>query len=230
MTTNRIGIVLVAAALLGACAGSRVAPGRAALDPLQARGEAPGWRLTVTPVRIVFATDDGAIFVDEPNTTGSIPRSGRLAGQRIAVETALTPCALTSGTFAQTVRVTVDGTVRSGCGGEASRELSLGAGNWTVLAVNGRPTPVDRPFAARFDRRTLSLRLGCEWLSAPYVLAGQLLSAGAVTKNAAPCPDPSFQEAAERTLSLPLSVEAIGTEQLILRNALGTLSLARERR
>lgn len=223
-----IGAALI---LLGGCGANRSArPGTAIADPLQARGEAPGWRLTVTPARLVFASDDGRTFVDEPNRTGTVPKNGRIAGRRISVDTALAPCVLASGTYAQTVRVTVDGVTRNGCGGEQSKELSLGAGNWTVLAVNGRPTPVDRPFEARFERRQLSLRLGCERLTAPYVVAGQLLSAGAVSKSAAPCADPSFQEAAERTLSMPLSVEAIGTEQLILRNALGTLSLARERR
>ena len=229
-STFKLAAMAAAIALLGGCGAKRPATaGGTGVDPLQARGEAPGWRLTVTPARIVFASDDGTDLVAEPNSGGTVPRQGRIEGRRIRVETLLQPCDLTSGSFAQTVRVTIDGRVRSGCGGEQSKELSLGAGSWTVLSVNGRPTPLDRPFEARFERRLLSLRLGCERLTAPFVVTGQLLSAGAVNKPAAACADPSFQDNAVRLLSLPLSVERIGSDQLILRNALGTLSLARPR-
>jgi hypothetical protein len=66
-------------------------------------------------------------------------------------------------------------------------------------------------------------------LTAPYTLAGRVLSAGTVSKTAAPCADPSFEQGAEKALALPFAVESIGSEQLILRNALGTLNLSRPR-
>lgn len=214
--------------LLGGCAttGPIGGPG---IDPLLARGEQPGWQLTVTPARIVYATNDNSVVVDEPNTGGTVPKNGRLAGQRIQVETRTQPCALTSGNYAQTVRVTVDGQLRSGCGGDQSRGLSLGGGTWTVLSVNGRPTPLDRPFTAQFDRGRLSLQLGCNRLNAPYALAGRVLSAGVVAKTRMACADPSFEEAGEKALALPFDVEPIGSDQLVLRNPLGTLNLARTR-
>lgn len=214
--------------VLGGCAtGGSV--GGPAVDPLIARGEQPGWQLTVTPARIVFATDDNSLVVDEPNTAGTVPKNGRLAGQRIQVETMTQPCALSSANYAQTVRVTVNGQVRNGCGGDQSRGLSLGAGTWTVLSVNNRPTPLDRPFTAQFGGGRLSLQLGCNRLNAPYALAGRVLSAGTVAKTRMACADPSFEEAAEKALALPFDVEAIGSEQLVLRNPLGTLNLARTR-
>jgi heat shock protein HslJ len=200
-----------------------------AVDPLQARGEAPAWRLTVTPARIVFATDDGAVFVNEQNGGATVPREGRIAGRRIVVDTTLQPCALSSAAFAQTVRVMVDGRTYNGCGGEQSQGVSVASGTWTILSVNGRPTPVVGTYEARFERRELSLRLGCGQLTAPYTLAGRVLSTGAVRKTAAPCADPSFEQGAEKALALPFAVESIGGEQIILRNALGTLSLARPR-
>lgn len=202
--------------------------GRRAVDPLLARGEAPDWQLTVTPARIVF-NGGGGRLVDEPNPGGLVPKDGRLQGRRILVETRTQPCVLASGTFAQSVRVTVDGQIRNGCGGERARGLSLAAGSWTVLSVNGRPTPLDRPFTAEFARGRLNLQLGCNRLAAPYALAGRVLSAGTVTKTRMACSDPSFEEAAEKALALPFDVEPIGSEQMVLRNALGTLNLARTR-
>jgi hypothetical protein len=233
MKSQKLKAVLGAAAvgaLLAGCSTTSRGPGAAgAFDPLQARGEAPGWRLTVTPGRIVFATDDEAVFVSEVNAGAAVPRQGRIAGQRIVVDTSLQPCALSSGAFSQTVRVTVDGRAFNGCGGEQSREVSVATGTWTILSVNGRPTPVVGAFDARFDRRQLTLRLGCGQLTAPYTLAGRVLSAGTVSKSAAPCADPSFEQGAEKALALPFAVESIGSEQLILRNALGTLNLSRPR-
>ena len=231
---NRIiapaGALAATLALLGGCATSGGgSASRQAFDPLLARGVNPGWQLTVTPARIVFATDDNARVVDEPNLGGSVPKNGRIQGQRVLIDTRTQPCVLTSGNYTQTVRVTVDGQTLNGCGGEQSRGLALGAGTWTVLSVNNRPTPLNRPFTADFASGQLSLQLGCNRLTTPYTLAGRVLSTGAVTKTRMACADPSFEDAAEKAFALPFDVEAIGSEQLVLRNALGTLNLARAR-
>lgn len=217
-------------ALLGGCATrGNVGAGGPGIDPLLARGEAPDWQLTATPARIVFAIEGATPLVDEPNTSGAVPKSGRLAGQRITIDSQVQPCELSTSTYTQRVRVTVAGRTFNGCGGEQARGLALAAGSWTVLSVNGRPTPLDRPFSAQFEAGRLNLQLGCNRLTAPYALAGRVLSAGTVAKTRMACADPSFEEAAERALSLPFDVEPIGSEQLVLRNALGTLNLARTR-
>jgi heat shock protein HslJ len=231
MKNDNIAVSALAGALvlLGGCATRGSVAGGGPVDPLLARGEAPGWQLTVTPARIVFASDNNAQLVDEPNPGGTVPKNGRLQGQRILVETRLQPCVIAAGNYTQTVRVTVAGQTYNGCGGEQSRGLSLAAGTWTILSVNGRPTPLDRPFTAEFASGRLSLQLGCNRLNTPYTLAGRVLSAGVVAKTRMACADPSFEEAAEKALALPFDVEPIGSEQLVLRNALGTLNLARTR-
>lgn len=219
-----------AATLVSGCATrGNVAASAASVDPLLARGENPSWQLTATPARIVFSAGGDTPLVDEPNPSGTVPKNGRLQGQRITVDSRTAGCALASSTYAQTVRVTVDGRTYSGCGGEQAQGLSLAVGSWTVLSVNSRPTPLDRPFTAEFAGGRLSLQLGCNRLNAPYALAGRVLSAGTVAKTRMACADPSFEEAAEKALALPFDVEAIGSEQLVLRNALGTLNLARTR-
>lgn len=228
MDRSFFSIAAVAALLLGGCAARGGGGLGGAVDPLQARGEQPGWRLTATPARIVFASDDGQLLVDEPNGAGTVPKDGRLQGQRIVVDSRVQPCALSGGAYTQTVRVTVDGRAWTGCGGAQATGLSL-AGKWTVLSVNGRPTPLDRPFEASFDRGRLGLQLGCNRMTASYALAGRLLSVGAVATTRMACPDMSFEEAGQRALGLPFEVEAIGGEQLVLRNALGTFNLARAR-
>ncbi len=225
---NKLITLAAASALLAGCATSG-GVGGPAVDPLLARGETPAWQLTVTPARIVFAGPGGAPAVDEANPTGAVPKNGRLQGQRILIDSRTQPCALNASAFTQTVRVTVDGRTYEGCGGEQSQGLSLGAGSWTVLSVNGRPTPLDRPFTASFDRGRLSLQLGCNRLNAPYALADRVLSVGAVAKTRMACADPSFEEAGEKALAQPFIVEAIGSEQVVLRNAVGTFNLARTR-
>ncbi|GAA4000831.1 META domain-containing protein [Sphingomonas humi] len=228
MERRIFSIAAIAALCLGGCAGRVGTPG-GAVDPLQARGEQPGWRLTATPGRVVFASDDGRLLVDETNEAGTVPKDGRLQGKRIIIDSRVQACALGGSAYTQTVRVTVDGQAWDGCGGAQSRGLSLGAGKWNVLSVSGRSTPLDRPFEASFERGRLSLQLGCNRLTAPYALAGQLLSVGAVAATRMTCPDMSFETAGLQALALPFEVEPIGTDQLVLRNALGTFNLARAR-
>lgn len=220
-----IWTIVAAAAALGACGGSRNegVPSLPA-GAFQARGEDPRWALSVGPDSIVYIDETNRVQVSERNPGRVVPREGRLATRRIVLDTTARACTLPSGaTYAQTVQVTVDGLVFRGCGGALSVD-QLNGTSWTVLSVNGRPTTAG-VHTARFANGQLLLQLGCYRASAPFTTSGQTLTAGALSRSAGSCPEAEFSANAEKALGGPLSIERIGTDQLILRNQFGSLAL-----
>ena len=200
----------------GCATRGSVGSGGAAVDPLLARGETPAWQLTATPARIVFTVGGGTPLVDEPNANGTVPKNGRLQGQRILIDSRLQPCVLASGTTTQTVRVTVDGRTYEGCGGDQSKGLSLGAGSWTVLSVNGRPTPPDGDFTISFDSGRLSARFGCNGLGGTYTQAGATLRVGNLMGTQMACPDMSFERQGSNILGQPLTIRLVEPDRITL--------------
>lgn len=222
--------VMAASLALGACGGARnEGVPTLPVGGFQARGEDPRWSLGVGPSEIVYIDETNRVQVSQRHGGRAVPREGRLATPRIVVETVARPCTLPSGpTYAQTVQVIVDGLAFRGCGGELSTDL-LNGSSWTVLSVNGRSTTAGT-FTARFEAGRLALQLGCYQATAPFTNAGEILTVGAVSRLADPCPENDFGSDAERALSGPLAMERIGSDQLILRNPSGSIALLRSGR
>lgn len=231
MMRSAIGGVMAAVTLTACGTVSRPPIDDAQPGGFQAMGEDPNWQLSVGAERIVYLDESNRVRVEERNPSGRLPGIGRFVAGRVTVDVAGEPCALpTRGSYAQRVQVTVDGKSFNGCGGGRTTDLGLTSGGWSVVAVNGRSTPNDRPYVASFTGGIATFRLGCATLTAPYRLSGALLTPGRVSRSEAGCAGGAAPVDAGPALSAPLSVEAAGAEQITLRNALGSIALIRAAR
>lgn len=138
------------------------------------------------------------------------------------------------------VTVQVDGREYRGCGaniaffsqggepgGPNPDQIRLAGTNWTVVAINGRPTPL-RNFYMNFQPDRIGAKFGCNSLGAGYSVTGSTLSAGAVMATRMACPDMSFENQGSAVLAQPMQVSGAGDE-LTLSNRAGSITLRRAR-
>ncbi len=144
-------------------------------------------------------------------------------------------------TYPDQVTVRVDGRDYRGCGapiaffsqGEngypnpGQGAITLSGTNWTVVAINGRPTPRAN-FYMNFQPDRIGAKFGCNSLGAGYSVSGSTLSAGAVMATQMACPDMSFENQGSAVLAQPMSI-AGAAEALTLSNRVGTITLRRAR-
>lgn len=98
---------------------TNIAPPPAPSPSYKALGTEPGWTLTVTPTTATYEGDYGAVTISEPTPPRFRPLAGRYAGTRLVVTIAPGPCSdgMSDRTYRDTVTLSADGSVVSGCGG-----------------------------------------------------------------------------------------------------------------
>jgi uncharacterized membrane protein len=148
--------------------------------PLIARGNEPGWRLTIGAAEIELVTDYGAAISTfpkpAPETSG--PATRYLVGDADLTITLLErPCADSmSGMFYPlTVMIERPEGVLSGCGGEPA-SLLLGP-EWVVESIDGAPLIGDSSVTIAFDEEgRVTGVASCNRYLATYKLTGEGLS------------------------------------------------------
>jgi heat shock protein HslJ len=174
-------------------------------------------------------------------TAGEIYRT-----QRLEVNITHTRCSdgMSDRSYPDTVNVYVDGRQYRGCGGPIAFFSQVGEGgqpnypapgvpgammltgtNWTVTAINGRPTPPQN-FYVNFMPDRMSAKFGCNSLGAGYSQTGNMLNAGAVMATRMACPDMSFENQGAAVLEQPITVSGMGNH-LTLSNRTGSIDLVR---
>ena len=162
--------------------------------------------------------------------------------QRINVNIVHSRCSdgMSERSYPDTVTVRVDGRDYRGCGaniaffsqvGETGMpnqgQINLSGTNWTVVAINGRPTPRAN-FYLNFQPDRIGAKFGCNSLGAGYSVSGSTLSAGAVMATRMACPDMSFEDQGSAVLAQPMQVSGAG-DDLVLSNRAGSITLRRAR-
>ena len=106
----------------------------------------------------------------------------------------------------------------------------LSGTNWTVVAINGQPTP-QRDFYLNFMPDRLAAKFGCNSLGAGYRMDGGMLVAGAVMATRMACPDMRFEDQGTRILMQPMQARVMESypERLVLSNAAGRIEAVRAR-
>jgi heat shock protein HslJ len=98
---------------------------------------------------------------------------------------------------------------------------------WTVLAVNGQPTPRQGEYSIEFDNGRMTARLGCNSLNATYTQNGSTLDAGPIAATRMACPDMGWETQGTAVLDKPLQVVMHDPNRLTLTSSAGSIELAR---
>jgi len=197
----------------------------------KAVGNEPGWNLTIRPARMDYAGDYGEVNIAEPTPPNFRPAHGTYRSGKLQLTISAGPCSdgMSDLTYRQTVRVTADGRTVSGCGGGTIAENTLAGTNWAVIAVNGKPAPIQGDYYVRFAAKEISARFGCNSMSGQYNLNGDHLSTAGMVQTEMACGEPamSFEREAGVLFRSNIRVERVGGERLRLVSEAGTIELKR---
>lgn len=222
------------AAVASAPEAPAVADAGAAPAAWKARGNEPGWILSIADGRLDFAYDYG-----EGNFETAAPQAETLeAGRRYVAD---------EGAFVATVTdaicfddmtgmpypsaVTVQYTDRqfTGCGGEPAELLA--GGTWVVEDINGQGVVDDSRLTLVFDTAEshVSGQSGCNTYGAPYTIGGEGIRFGPVVSTEMACAEALMtQESAFGAVLANVSLFAINESgALVLSGATGEQITAR---
>jgi uncharacterized membrane protein len=216
-----------------AVAGPSDLPAAADAGPVlyKAVGTEPGWSLTVHAARMDYAGDYGEVNIAEPTPPDFRAAHGSYRSGKLQVTISPGPCSdgMSDLVYRQTVRVTADGRTVSGCGGGTIAASTLAGTNWSVVAVNGRPTPGGADYHVQFSDRTINAKFGCNGMGGQYQMNGDHLAVANLQQTLMGCPEPgaSFEREASALLRSNIRVKTIGGERLRLVSEAGTIDLKR---
>lgn len=165
----------------------------------RARGNEPGWLLTMDGETMTLSYDYGAGSVEAPEPAAVSIKDGM---QWTAAEAELTVTALTrlcednmtGMPYPAQVSVQLGERTFKGCGGEPA---SLLAGDeWTVKDLNGEAPGEDVQITLSFDTNAgrLSGKGGCNRYNAAYTLTGESLSFGPAMSTQMACAEPAMAQ------------------------------------
>ncbi len=197
----------------------------------KAVGNEPGWSLTVRAARMDYIGDYGEVNIAEPTPPDFRAAHGTYRSGKLQLTISAGPCSdgMSDLIYRQTVRVTADGRTVSGCGGGTIAARTLAGTSWSVVSINGKPTPSTAGYFVQFGDRDLRARFGCNAINGRYSLNGDHLSAPDLVQTEMACPEPamSFERDGGAVLSSNVRVETIGGERLRLVSEAGTIELKR---
>ena len=164
----------------------------AAIFPLTARGNEPGWVLTVTDTGFVYDGDMGARRIEGP-LPAPIPTLGGADfvvsdDFRFAIDQSLCRDTMSGMVFPVSVTVNEAGRVLTGCGGAPG---DLIAGPWTVTALDGALLPETTEVDITFDPASGQVfgKSGCNRYTGGFTLTGEGLTFGAAAGTMMACPE-----------------------------------------
>jgi heat shock protein HslJ len=178
---------MIAMLALSACAaGPPPAPIAASYLAL---GQEPGWTLEITPDRLNYSGDYGAVRLTEVHAGAVAQGAGRsFSGARIKVRINPGPCSdsMSDRRYAETVQLRVDSKMLQGCGGALLPPADLTGSLWRFTHIGGTPVEDQARTELRFAAGSLSGSAGCNRFSGSFALAGDTLTTSplAVTKMA----------------------------------------------
>lgn len=192
-----------------------------------ARGQEPGWLLTITDQTVALSTAAGERFEAAnpnhgyaPSTLYDLMLNGKPV--RIAIEPQI--CRDTMSGMPHPDRVTISGWngVLNGCGG-APRAL-LGTDEWSITEIGSSPVLADTaPTIAFLDDNAVAGSGSCNRFRGGFKLTGEGLTFEQLATTMMACPDPVMQQEQSliRQLEATHSFDIRADGALILRDAKG---------
>ncbi|MFN4025541.1 MAG: META domain-containing protein [Hyphomonas sp.] len=228
MTYSHILMAAAAAGVLAACSGEAppspaleapaagmVEPASVPADVWTARGNEPGWTLTLDGTDLTFIHAYGELRHAAPQP-GAVPVEG---GRRYSTEDGVLSVMVVDGVclddatgmpYPFSVTVQLDDTLVRGCGGETNALL---AGEWAVVSLNGEAVPAEAGVTLAFEPEAapppespgafvpgtgrVGGKAGCNNYGADYRIGGEGISIGDAFSTEMACePDVMAREAA----------------------------------
>jgi heat shock protein HslJ len=206
---TRSSLLLAAAMSLAACGAPPATESQEVPEPAQqeavepqvsvpenwtARGQEPGWLLTINEGAADFTYDYGsqtysALLPQPTAIEGGFEYADGPGGLAITVLAKVCADSATGVPYPDTVTVSLVGEVYQGCGGEP--DALLAEGDWVVSEINGAGVIEGARIFLAFDpaERRVSGRGGCNSYGADYSVGGEGISFGAVTSTEMACPE-----------------------------------------
>ena len=170
--------------------------------PFTARGQEPGWMITIDTGTIFLNADFGALQLRFPRTAPQVSADGiryltEAEGRRLSVWIQPRICAdsATGMPHPYQVRYELDGQVHPGCGGEPKSLLA--GGEWIVETIGGAPV-IDKSEATILfmEEGRVAGNASCNRFIGGYHLTGEGLSFSQMGTTMMACEEPlSLQEA-----------------------------------
>lgn len=204
--------------------------------PYVARGQEPGWRLTISPDVVALEMAAGDRFqapTPRAHRTGRRARYDAVLGgrpSRITIERRLCRDTMSGMPHPHTVAIFGLGNVLRGCGGRP-REL-LGTREWTVTRIGGKPALAKAAATLQFlDDRALVGKASCNRFRASFKLTGEGLSIGpaAATRMACEAGIMQQEQALLRQLEDIIGFDIRPNGNLVLKGKSGDALVARRR-
>ncbi|MEZ5319148.1 MAG: META domain-containing protein [Vicinamibacterales bacterium] len=182
-------------------AGEPAASQPGASAPYTARGNEPGWLVTLTSDRLAVDADYGSLKLEGLTPAPEVTADGfryrlRADGHDVVVTVSRTLChdGMSGMSFPDSVTLAIDDRTLRGCGGDPA---SLLQGTWTVESIGETTVPDGTAVTLVFKGAQLGGSTGCNNYTTSYQLTGEGLTTGHVASTMRACPD--AQMAIERT-------------------------------
>jgi heat shock protein HslJ len=193
-----------------------------------ARGQEPGWMLSITDQTIALTTAAGARFETTNPQRGRTPARGRydvvLNGKAVAISIDPQICRDSMSGMPHPDRVTINGLngALNGCGG-APRAL-LGTDEWSISEIGSSAVlGSTAPTIAFLDDNAVAGSGSCNRFRGGFELTGETLTIEQLATTMMACPDQVMQQeqAVIRQLEATRSFDIRADGALILKDAKG---------
>nr|WP_242519284.1 META domain-containing protein [Halochromatium roseum] len=165
--------------------------------PFRARGNEPGWSLTLSGEQIALSLDYGSREIKakrpEPIETNGT-RVYSLPDQNLSIRIREHPCSdtMTGMPYPSTVELEIEDQRLTGCGGEPSTLLE--GEEWTVHSLAGEPVPDEVSVTINFlENDRVAGSSGCNRFMGGYALTGEGLSFDQIAGTMMACPELQMQ-------------------------------------
>jgi heat shock protein HslJ/membrane-bound inhibitor of C-type lysozyme len=166
--------------------------------PYRARGNEPGWQVSLAAGIAMIEADYGVLSHEVPRPDAqAVPGAYEFtmpeAKARLRIEERLCHDDMTGMPYPDTAQLALDGRVLRGCGGDPA-DLLTGA-TWQVTALGGATLIEPERLSLNFlDAGRVAGSSGCNRIIGGFTLTGEGLQFGPMASTMMACPDPLMEQ------------------------------------
>lgn len=204
-----------------------------AADKYVARGNEPGWIVTMDATSIDYQGDYGETKIMVPAPQGRPSFNGmRYVTDRLTVDITYSSCTddMSGKRFTDSVSVVADGKELKGCGGRVLPPESLNDTTWTIITIGQLPVLEGVNTEVKFADGRISGSAGCNRFNGSYEISGNVLTFAGIASTRMMCPEKQMAQESSflSLLSGPLTKRYTVEGYLILSDDKGNRATLRQ--